>query len=44
MWVISDMVEAALLIERKTFEEMVRFVMKAMKEGFLRRKYGRPLR
>jgi len=27
------MLEAALLIERKTFEEMVRFVMKAMREG-----------
>ena len=27
------MVEAALLIEKKTFDEMVRFVMKAMKEG-----------
>jgi len=27
------MVEAALLIERKTFEEMIRFVMKAMREG-----------
>ncbi len=26
-------VEAALLIERKTFEEMVRFVMKAIREG-----------
>mgnify|MGYP001075978896 CR=1 FL=1 len=29
---ISGMVEA-LLIEKKTFDEMVRFVMKAMKEG-----------
>jgi len=27
------MVEAALLIEKKTFDEMVRFVMNAMKEG-----------
>ena len=27
------MVEAALLIEKKTFDEMVRFVMKAMREG-----------
>jgi len=27
------MVEAVLLIEKKTFDEMVRFVMKAMKEG-----------
>ncbi len=27
------MLEAALLIERKTFEEMVRFVMKAMRDG-----------
>ena len=30
---ISGMVQAALLIEKKTFDEMVRFVMKAMKEG-----------
>jgi len=30
---VGGMVEAALLIERKTFEEMVRFVMKAMREG-----------
>jgi len=30
---VSDVVEAALLIEKKTFEEMVRFVMKAMREG-----------
>jgi len=29
----SGMVEATLLIERKTFEEMVRFVMKAIREG-----------
>jgi len=29
------MVEAALLIEKKKFDEMVRFVMKAMKEGIL---------
>lgn len=27
------MVEAALLIEKKTFDEMVRFVMKAIREG-----------
>jgi len=27
------MVEAALLIEKKKFDEMVRFVMKSMKEG-----------
>ncbi len=27
------MVEAALLIEKKTFNEMVRFVIKAMREG-----------
>jgi len=30
---VGCVVEAALLIERKTFEEMVRFVMKAMREG-----------
>lgn len=29
---LSGMVEAALLMEKKTFDEMVRFVMKAMKE------------
>ena len=27
------MVEVALLIEKKTFDEMVRFIMKAMKKG-----------
>jgi len=30
---VSGMVEAALLIEKKKFDEMVRFVMKAMREG-----------
>jgi len=30
---MSGMVEVALLIEKKTFDEMIRFVMKAMKEG-----------
>ena len=29
----SDMVEAALLIEKKKFDEMIKFVMEAMKEG-----------
>jgi len=30
---INVMVEAALIIEKKTFDEMFRFVVKAMKEG-----------
>jgi hypothetical protein len=30
---VSVMVEAALIIEKKTFDEMFRFVVKAKKEG-----------
>jgi len=30
---VSVMVEAALIIEKRTFDEMFRFVVKAMKEG-----------